>query len=159
MSMDRGPVAEPGARLTTRISRLLAVTYMAGLLGVAAELLLIGHYEDWRQLLPLALIVLALLTAIWRWRRPDRLASGAFQLVLGAMAASGLAGFVLHYLGNREFEVERDPALSGFRLFAESMTGATPALAPGTMVLLAMVGWVYLASTGSASREQGKGPD
>jgi hypothetical protein len=66
-----------------------------------------------------------------------------FQLVLILIVFSGIAGVLLHYKGNAEFELELDPDLSGVALFTESMRGATPALAPGTMVLLGALGFGY----------------
>jgi hypothetical protein len=50
-------------------------------------------------------------------------------------------GLVLHYLGNVEFEKERDATLRGLPLLWASLTGATPALAPGAMILLGLIGY------------------
>jgi hypothetical protein len=46
----------------------------------------------------------------------------------------------LHYQGNVEFERELAPDASGLPLVWEALKGATPALAPGTMMLLGAVG-------------------
>jgi hypothetical protein len=56
---------------------------------------------------------------------------------------SGLVGLWLHYKGNVEFEREMYPALAGLQLFKQAMTGATPSLAPGTMVQFGMLGLLY----------------
>jgi hypothetical protein len=56
---------------------------------------------------------------------------------------AGMLGVYLHYSGNREFELEMYPTMSGMELFRKTMTGATPALAPGTMIQLAFVGLAY----------------
>ena len=53
-----------------------------------------------------------------------------------------LAGLWLHYRGNVAFEVEMYPGLSVWRLLWQAAAGATPALAPGTMGVLAMIGHV-----------------
>jgi hypothetical protein len=53
---------------------------------------------------------------------------------------SSAVGIVLHYIGNTEFELERKADLKGWALFTKSMTGATPALAPGTMAQLSLIG-------------------
>lgn len=47
--------------------------------------------------------------------------------------------------GNVEFELEMYPDLSGWKLFRDSMMGATPALAPGAMVQIGLVGlaWTF----------------
>ncbi|MFB3131882.1 MAG: hypothetical protein ACE10K_05095, partial [Rhodothermales bacterium] len=42
-----------------------------------------------------------------------------------------------------EFELEMYPTLKGLELFWESIKGATPALAPGTMIQLGLLGWAY----------------
>jgi hypothetical protein len=42
-----------------------------------------------------------------------------------------------------EFELEMYPGLSGLELFREAMKGATPALAPGTMTILGLLGLAY----------------
>jgi hypothetical protein len=36
-----------------------------------------------------------------------------------------------------------NPALAGFELVRESLSGATPALAPGTMIQLGLIGLAY----------------
>jgi hypothetical protein len=56
---------------------------------------------------------------------------------------AGGAGVILHYRGNTEFERERDPVIAGWDLFRRALQGATPALAPGTMVLLGSIGLLY----------------
>jgi hypothetical protein len=56
---------------------------------------------------------------------------------------SGVLGAWLHYRGNVEFELEMEPALRGLTLFWRAMRGATPALAPGTMIQLGLVGLAY----------------
>lgn len=126
------------------LSRLLLLTFALGSAGVAAELLLLEHFEDWRQIIPLVLlgggIIAAGLHARHRSSGSERLLGGSLLL----MAASGIVGQVLHFQGNMEFELEADPAIGRWPLVVESLMGATPALAPGTMVLLAVVGYAYL---------------
>jgi hypothetical protein len=64
-------------------------------------------------------------------------------MVLSMVA--GLVGLLLHYKGNVEFELEMYPDLSGWKLFKDSMMGATPALAPGAMLQIGLVGlaWTF----------------
>jgi hypothetical protein len=54
-----------------------------------------------------------------------------------------MIGMGLHQSANAEFEQEMDPSLTGMKLFRESLSGATPALAPGTMIQLGLIGLVY----------------
>ncbi len=57
--------------------------------------------------------------------------------------ASGNLGLFLHYDGNVEFELEMYPEMEGWELVWEALTGATPALAPGGMVLLGLIGIAF----------------
>lgn len=125
------------------LSRLLFAIYLLGLIGVFVELLLLEHFEDWRQVIPLGLIVLGVLVGIRHARSPVERGDRVFPATLALMAASGVVGQILHFRGNWEFEVESDATLPFWTLFRESMMGATPALSPGTMVLLAAIGYAY----------------
>ena len=57
--------------------------------------------------------------------------------------ATGVVGIWLHFAGNRAFEVEMDASQSGWLLAWHSLRGATPALAPGAMVQLGLIGLLY----------------
>ena len=125
------------------LRRVLAALFLFGSVGTAAELVLLEHTEDaWQQaplvLIAIACVVLAVLTV-----RPSTAIVRVFQLAMFAFIASGVAGLALHYQGNVEFELELKPDASGLRLFWESMKGATPVLAPGTMALLGALGLTY----------------
>jgi hypothetical protein len=125
------------------VRRLVLFVLLLGLIGTGTELLLLEHYEDTWQLAPLVLIALALvaLAAHALLRRASSMV--AIQIVMVLAVASGAIGVGLHYTGNAEFEREMYPSIAGFELFSKSMTGATPALAPGTMTLLGLLGLIY----------------
>lgn len=123
-----------------RLRRMLLVTFVIGASGTGAELLLIGHVEDRPQIIPLALIGVALAAVAWLALRPGRRVLRSFQLLMMGFVLSGAAGVGLHYQANQEFELEMYPDRSGFELFKETLTGALPVLAPGTMSLLGLVG-------------------
>jgi hypothetical protein len=57
---------------------------------------------------------------------------------------SGITGLVLHFRGNILFEQESDPSIAGTALLHRALMGATPTLAPGTMIQLGLVGLVFL---------------
>jgi hypothetical protein len=121
---------------------LLAILVL-GLLGTAAELLLLQHYEDWMQLVPLGLIGLALASIVWHIVAPASSNVRVLQALMTLFVFAGPIGMGLHYGANSEFEREMDPSLSGRKLFTESLAGATPLLAPGSMVQLGLIGLVY----------------
>ena len=134
--------ADPSTTLTL-IRRVLLGILVLGIPGTAIELLLLGHFDGWTQLLPLALMGLAILVMFWngvdRGRRPLE----ALRLVMVLFVLSGGLGVLLHYRGNVEFELEMYPSTTGLALFKKAMTGATPALAPGAMIVLGLVGLAY----------------
>ena len=74
---------------------------------------------------------------------PSPVTVRSIQFVMLAFLVSGVLGIVLHFEGNAEFELERMPSLTGLDLFNAAVMGATPTLAPGTMVQLALVGLLY----------------
>jgi hypothetical protein len=131
----------PVATLVT-LRRLLLVILLFGLVGTATELLLIGHDEDAWQMIPLVAIAIAILTSVALLAR--RASSRWIRLFRGAMLLlmlSGATGAVLHYRANMEFKLEMDPSLSGLALFSSVVRAkAPPALAPGNMALLGLLG-------------------
>ena len=113
---------------------------MCGVLGMGAELLLIGHVEGVTQLVPVAVLAVGAMVLIWYAARPRSLTVWALRVAMLSSVASGLAGVILHYRGNEAFELDIYPTMSGATLLWETVTGATPVLAPGSMALLGLVG-------------------
>lgn len=139
MTAVPAPDPVPAGWLRRALLGVLAV----GLAGTLAELLLLGHWEDAWQWVPLALLGAGLVAVAWHARQRGPASLRVLQAVMAACVAAGVLGVVLHYRGNAEFELERVPELTGWPLFREAMTGATPALAPGAMVQLGLLGLLY----------------
>lgn len=121
--------------------RLLELTFLGGSLGTGAELLLMAHTEGNWQKLPLALLAAGCLAFWFYMAKPSHATRRLFLGLMVVFATGGVSGVVLHVASNVEFAKELDPELTGRALLGESLTGATPALAPGAMILLAAVGW------------------
>ena len=126
---------------------LLLAIVVLGALGLIAELLLLEHYEEWTQWLPLVALACVLPGALALWLRPGLATVRVFRALMVGTLLLGVVGLVLHFAGNREFELERNGDLRGWTLTWESLRGATPALAPGAMIQLALIGlaltWRY----------------
>ena len=137
--MTRAAVPVEPAGLT-RLRRFLTGVVMVGVVGMAVELLLIGHTDGWYQLVPVVLLIGTAVAMAWRLARPRRSTVWVVRTLMLSSVASGVAGVVLHYRGNEAFELEMYPTLSGAALVFETLTGATPVLAPGSMALLGLVG-------------------
>jgi hypothetical protein len=132
------------------LRRLLLLIVLLGAVGLAAELVLLEHYDEWTQWLPLAVLALVIAAASALWLRPRRATIQAFRAVMAIALATGILGLVLHFDGNRAFELEMDGALRGWPLTWLALRGATPTLAPGALVQLALIGlaltWRHPAS-------------
>jgi hypothetical protein len=135
-------VTSPPERTTlATLRRLIMILLGLGLAATALELWLIGHDEDVRQLVPLGVTVPALAALIWHAAVPGRASAAAFRLMAVLLIASGVAGIYFHYTGNREFQLELDPSLGGLALMEKILHAkAPPALAPGHMALLGLLG-------------------
>ena len=133
----------PATITTERIRSLLLLLVLLGAVGLLLELVLLEHYESPWQWAPLVVLAATMATAVAAWRAPGPRTLGAFRAVMMVCLAAGLVGFILHFKGNLEFALERDPDLSGFALVWKCLRGATPALAPGAMAQLGLLGLVY----------------
>jgi hypothetical protein len=106
------------------------------------ELVLLEHYEDWQQWIPLAALAAGLLAVIAVAGRPTRATVRVFQLLMLGFLVSGALGIYLHLAGNVEFELEIEPELRGLALAWNALRGATPALAPGALAQLGLLGLI-----------------
>lgn len=122
---------------------ILAVLFV-GLLGIVAELLLLQHTGSVWELIPLVLIALALVILTWHAITGHPASVRAVQSIIGLFLIAGVAGIALHYQSSMEFKLETNPSLNGWALFWAVMSAKTPpALAPGAMIQLGLLGLVY----------------
>lgn len=129
----------------TVMRRVFLVIFLIGTIGVGAELILTGHTEGWRQLIPLWLIAISFIALACHAAKPGPSNTRIFQSLMLLFVISGFAGIWLHYQARVEFKSESDPALHGLNLFWEAVTGATmpPVLAPGMMIQMGLLGLAY----------------
>ena len=127
----------------TTIRRLLIALFVFGVVGTGAELILLEHTEDIWQWTPIVLLAVSVPLAGSLWFVSARWLIRSFRGIMVLFVASGALGLYQHYQGNVEFELEMYPSMSGFELVWEALKGATPSLAPGTMMLLGMLGLIY----------------
>jgi len=125
------------------LPQLLLALIGVGMLGLLAELLLIGHYEEPAQLLPLSMLAIGIVMAGLVWHRPSSRVVRYYRVLMATYVVVGLLGVYFHLRGNLEFALERDPALTGLRLVWKILTGATPALAPGAIAQLGLLGLLH----------------
>jgi hypothetical protein len=123
---------------------ILALVFI-GIVGLIAELLLQEHFESATQIIPLGSLGAGLATTIVVARRSTHATIRAFSIMMIVFVVTGLLGLVLHFKGNMEWALERNPEIGGMKLVWKSLTGATPALAPGALAQLGLLGlaWSY----------------
>ncbi len=92
-----------------RIRGFLLGLFVVGASGTGIELLLLGHTEDFWQLLPLGLIGLGGAALAWYAATGGSTSLGLFRRTMGAFVVSGVVGLWLHYQGNAEFESATAP--------------------------------------------------
>jgi NAD/NADP transhydrogenase beta subunit len=124
--------------------RILLAILLLGAFGITAELLLLAHTEDTTQWIPIALAGATAVVSAVVALRPSAGSIRVFQMVMLLMIVSGGVGMYLHLRANMEFQLEMDATLSGFALFKKSIVAkAPPALAPGSMTQLGLIGLAY----------------
>ena len=121
----------------------LLIILVLGLIGVLSELLLLEHTEDPWQRVPIFLIMGSLIIAGWHLVERGPLSVRFLQGAMVLFVLSGALGLLLHFRGNVAFELEMEPSAGGWPLIWAALRGATPALAPGTMVQLGLIGLAY----------------
>ena len=122
---------------------LLGILWL-GIAGTLAELLLLAHYEEASQWIPIALLAITLLLSGVVALRPTHGSIRLLQAVMVLMIIAGGVGMYLHLHANMEFQLEMDSTLKGFALLRKSMVAkAPPALAPGVMTQLGLIGLAY----------------
>jgi len=138
---------------------MIATALFVGVVGILAELLLLGHTESWQQWIAVVALVVGLAALGACALRPGAATLRAFRWLMVAWVAIGVLGVYFHTAGNLEFELERQESLTGLPLAWSTMTGATPILGPGALVLLALIGFAYLHKHPSSSARYEVGHD
>lgn len=126
--------------MTETWRRLALYLLLFGIVGVAVELLLLEHFEDVWQWTPIALLAIgfALGSGVAFW--PSRVGVRGLQMIMLMYVLSAGLGIFFHLRSNIEFELELRPSMAGTELIMETLKGAMPALAPGAMAQLGLLG-------------------
>jgi uncharacterized membrane protein YhhN len=122
---------------------MVLAVFVLGVLGTGGELLFLGHTVGVNQLIPVVLLVMSILVLGWHGFERKSASLRTFKITMMFLVAAGMVGTGFHYWANQKFELEADPNMKGMALFSKVMTGPTPALAPGTMIQLGLLGLIY----------------
>lgn len=135
--------AEPPVARALR--RVLLALALLGVLATATELALIGHWGSTARVIPWGLLLLAgatLLLAAWK---PGVRTLRSLQVALVIVALGSGVGVLEHAAGNLATtrEVADGAALAPKELVLGTLTGGAPALAPGILVQVALLGLAF----------------
>lgn len=125
------------ARLRTFLLALAAMLC----LGTMSELALLDHLNEPLQIVPFVLCAVGLVALVVVYLRPQRNAIWSLRIIMVLMAFGGILGIYEHFAGNREFALEINQQASSNELLWDTLTGVSPALAPGVLVVIAIVAW------------------
>jgi len=125
------------------IRTLLLAALAIGVVGTSGELILLRHIDKAAQWIPLVVLVGSVPVLVWHARSPGVASVRTLQTLMLAFIALGVVGIGLHYDGNVEFQRELNPSERGWTFVRKTVAGATPVLAPGSMVLLGLVGLAH----------------
>ena len=120
--------------------RLALYLLLFGIAGTTTELVFLEHLEDGLQWTPVVLLGLGFLVGASLAFRPTRRLVIALRALMLLYLPAAALGLYLHLESNVEFELEMRPSMAGLELAMESLKGAMPALAPGTMAQLGLLG-------------------
>ncbi|MEO8579889.1 MAG: hypothetical protein ABI469_06555 [Gemmatimonadales bacterium] len=129
--------------MSESLRRLVLALVVVGIVGLWVELLLLRHAESATQLIPHVALGIGLASTVAVYFRPEPMTLRIFQVVMLIFLITGALGVYLHLRGNVEFALERDPTLTGAKLIWKALRGASPALAPGALAQLGLLGLVF----------------
>ena len=131
----------------TVIRRVILGVLLLGMTGLLAELLLIGHYEDSPQFIPLILTGVGVVTLLVQLVYPRGWTLSLVTIVMALFIGAGVLGMYFHFHGSSEFQREMDPTMTGTTLLWHVLRAKSPpTLSPGTMIQMGILGlgYVYL---------------
>ena len=157
MDAQRANADNTGAYRIELLRRWILGVLVLGLLGTVTELVLLEHYEQPLQFVPLVLIAAAIAVLAWEFSRRDMASRRAVLIVMGLFVLAGFIGFVAHFYGSAEYQLELNPEMSNWELVEKVLRAkAPPLLAPGMMLQLGLLGLAYMFSDSRYRRSETK---
>ena len=124
------------------------------MIGTAVELLFLQHFEDAWQIVPLALIAAVSLVLVWYGLRGSAASILTLRITMVIAVAAAAIGVALHARGAAEFQLDIDRSQHGPSLWLKILQSKTPpALAPGIMAHIGLLGLAYTYNHPSLTRK------
>ena len=142
--MDAGQPKLGADSVVERLRLWVLGVLVLGLIGTVTELILLEHYEQALQFVPLVLIVLGVVVLVWHAISKDTASLRALQIVMGLFVLAGFAGMAAHFNGSAEYQLELNPDMTTRELLEKILHAkAPPLLAPGMMMQMGLLGLAY----------------
>lgn len=125
------------------VYRFFLMALLFNAIGLGLELYFIEHFENTKQWIPIVALLVSMLAFIMIFLLDNPIILRFYIVVMGILIAAGLLGIYFHLEENYEFAMEMYPSANTNKLIKETLEGATPALAPGSLTGLGLFGLVY----------------
>jgi hypothetical protein len=130
--------------ILARLRQFLLIITAGIFVMTATELIFVSHWNETIQFLPFALCGLGLITLAFVYFRPG---SGSIKTMYWSMIVIGACsfiGFYEHMANNLSFWLEIQPQATTWELIVATLNGGIPVLAPGILLLGAVIGLVAI---------------
>jgi hypothetical protein len=123
-----------------RLRQFLLVISAGVFIMTVTELFFLSHWSETIQFLPFVLSGLGLITLSLAYFHPNRGTITVLRWSMIVIAACSLIGVYEHMANNLGFRMEIQPNATTWELILATLEGANPALAPGILLLGAVIG-------------------
>ena len=143
--MDAGRPKVDTDQIVELLRRWILAIIFLGVAGTVIELLLLEHYEEPLQYVPLVLLGASIVILAWVVRRYGAASLKAMQILMALFVLAGFVGFAAHFVGSAEYQLELNPDMSTWDMLQRVLQAkAPPLLAPGMMLQLGLLGLAYV---------------
>jgi fatty acid desaturase len=122
-----------------RLRKFLLMLAVLLLAGALVELWLVGHTEDWVQLIPFVLAIVGIIVGFLVLFQPGKRTIQIMRIWMAVVVMGTLFGVYQHITGNIAFEREVDPKATTSQLAWQRRGGGHPLLAPGVLAIAAVL--------------------
>lgn len=130
----------PSNSVEQRLRRFLLAVTAAIFFGSVIELILIGHTEETLQWIPFGMAIVGLSAVTGVWFIPNRKTLLYLRVIMVLAILVSVAGMFLHFRGNWAFTREIHPSYTIYESIWPALTGASPLVAPGILLLAGVLG-------------------
>jgi len=130
--------------ILAKLRQFLLIIAAGVFLMTVTELIFVGHWNVLIQYLPFALCVLGLITLALAYFRPSPGILHGTRLSLIIIGVCSFIGFYEHMANNFWFWLDIQPNATPWELVVATLSGGIPILAPGILLLGAVIGLAAL---------------